>query len=139
MRFWDTSAVVPLLITEPQSETMRALLAEDPTIATAAITPIEITGAIWRRRHHHEINFSAHHDADITFAELSRRWREVVQSALVTETALRVLSRHPLRTLDSLQLASAIVLAPRPEYLPFVTLDKRLKAIASAEGFTVLP
>jgi predicted nucleic acid-binding protein len=135
MRFWDTSAIVPLLITEPQSEAMRAALAEDPMIVTAAVTPIEITGALWRRRHRGELSVAAHHDAEVAFANLSRRWREVALSVLVTEAALRVLTRHLLRSLDAIQLASAIVAAGNPQHLPFVTLDKRLEAIARAEGF----
>ena len=139
MRFWDTSAIVPLLITEPQSDAMRSILADDAMIVTSAITPIEITSALWRRRHRGEVSAPAHHDADRAFADLSRRWREVVLSAVVTEAALRILTRYPLRTLDALQLASALVLTPRPNDLPFVTLDKRMKAIARAEGFPTLP
>jgi uncharacterized protein len=139
MRFWDTSAIVPLLITEPQSVTMRDTLADDPTIATAAIATIEITSALWRRRHRREISVGAHHDAEVIFASLTRRWREVVDSAEVMEVALRLVTRHPMKSLDALQLASAIVLAPAPELLPFVTLDKKLAAAARAEGFPILP
>lgn len=139
MRFWDTSAIVPLLITEPESDSMRKTLAEDVTIATAAIVAVEITSALWRRRHRGEVSASAHHDAEVIFADLSFRWREIVQSPTVTEVALRVLTRHPLKALDALQLASAIVLAPAPGLLPFVTLDKKLAAAARAEGFPVLP
>lgn len=139
MRFWDTSAIVPLLITEPQSHSMRAMLAQDPVIATAEITAVEITSALWRRRHRGEVSAAAHHDTEASFADLSMRWREIVHSTVVTETALRVLTRRPLKTLDALQLASALVLAPTPDALPFVTLDKKLAAAARAEGFPVLP
>lgn len=139
MRFWDTSAIVPLLITEEQSLRMRGRLAEDPIIATPEIAAVEITSALWRRRHRGELNAAAHHDAEVNFAELSQRWREVLQSTSVTEAALRLLTRHPLKSLDALQLASAIVFTPQPRYLPFVTLDKRLAIAARAEGFPVLP
>jgi predicted nucleic acid-binding protein len=118
---------------------MRDTLSEDPTIATAEIAAVEIKSALWRRRHRGEVSVSAHHDADAIFADLSMRWREIVQSTAVTEAALRLLTRHPLKALDALQLASAIVLAPETALLHFVTLDKRLAAAARAEGFPVLP
>ncbi|HEY0371751.1 MAG TPA: type II toxin-antitoxin system VapC family toxin [Thermoanaerobaculia bacterium] len=139
MRFWDTSAIVPLLTTEAQSEMMREVLADDPRIATAAIAPLEISSALWRRRHRREIGIAAQYEAEVLFASLTRRWREVLHTAEVTEVALRLVTRHPMKSLDALQLASAIVLAPEPDILPFVTLDKGLKAAARSEGFPVLP
>ena len=32
MRFWDASAIVPLLIAEPTTETMQAIAGEDPAM-----------------------------------------------------------------------------------------------------------
>jgi predicted nucleic acid-binding protein len=51
MRFWDSSAIVPLLVHERSSPRMHALLSEDPAIAAAFITPIEVDSALWRKRH----------------------------------------------------------------------------------------
>ena len=51
MRFWDTSALIPLTVEEAQSDRMRLLLEEDRSIAIAAITPLEIASVLWRRRH----------------------------------------------------------------------------------------
>jgi hypothetical protein len=47
---------------------------------------------------------------------------------------------HPLRAGDALQLAAALVACgERPEALPFVCLDDRLRDAARREGFAVLP
>jgi predicted nucleic acid-binding protein len=139
MRFWDSSALIPLMLDEPESDRMRQLLAEDGVIVTASITPIEIASVLWRRRHAGKLPVDAHHEADTTFAELSSRWNEVTYSAAVVQAALDVVTRHPLRTLDAMQLAAAIVMSVTPANLPFVTLDKNLAAAARAEGFLVLP
>jgi uncharacterized protein len=139
MRFWDTSALIPLMLAEPESDRMRQLLGEDGSIITASITPIEIASVLWRRRHAGSLRVSDNYDADAMFAELSARWDEVAYTDVVVETALDVVTRQPLRTLDAIQLAAAIVLSGRRSDLPFITLDKDLAAAARAEGFPVLP
>ena len=49
MRYWDASALVPLVVAEPQSGRVRGWLAEDDGIVTWAWTRTEIVGAIERR------------------------------------------------------------------------------------------
>lgn len=49
MRYWDASAIVPLVVAEPDSELVRTWLSEDDRIATWAWTRTEITAAIERR------------------------------------------------------------------------------------------
>jgi len=139
MRFWDSSALIPLMLDEPRSDEMRQLLAEDWTIVTSAITPIEIACVLWRKRHHDELSVPAHHEADVAFATLSTRWDEVAYSSAVAEHALDVVSRQSLRSLDALQLASAIAYAGKTAFLAFVALDEKLRKAARAEGFRVLP
>jgi len=139
MRFWDTSALIPLMLEEAESGRMRQLLAEDGAIAIAPITPLEIASTLWRRRHAGLLRVDEHHDAEAMFAELSARWNEVAQTSLVLKTALRVVTRHPLRTLDAIQLGAAIVLSDEPACMTLVTLDKNPATAARAEGFAVLP
>jgi predicted nucleic acid-binding protein len=139
MRFWDTSALIPLMLEEAESERMRQLLAEDGAIAISTITPLEIASTLWRRRHAGLLSVDQHHEAEAMFAELSARWSEVAQTSLILKTALRVVTRHPLRTLDAIQLAAAIVLCDEPACMTLVRLDKDLATAARAEGFTVLP
>ena len=139
MRFWDTSALIPLMLEEAESDRMRALLAEDGAIAIATITPLEIASVLWRRRHAGQLGVEEHHQADAMFAELSARWNQVTSMTLILRKALDVVTRHPLRTLDAIQLAAAIVLCDEPACLTLVTLDRDLAAAARAEGFEVLP
>lgn len=143
MRFWDTSAIVPLLVREAQSNRMRELMRRDTEILASFITPIEVTSAIWRRLHHGELDPTDRTNAESQFADVSRNWFEVAEFQHVKEVALDLLARHPLRSADALQLASAIVglrnARQEPFDLPFVTLDTDLAEAARAEGFPVLP
>jgi predicted nucleic acid-binding protein len=137
--FWDTSALVPLLVKEDRSADVRAVILSDADILTSAITSLEVTSALWRRRHAGTLPLADHERAEQRFAQLSARWMEVAQAPQLMEGALRLLARHSLRSLDVLQLASALLVAPSPALLPFVTLDKKLAAAAREEGFPVLP
>src|SRR5882672_3410747 len=117
------SAILGFVRTRPtdagraQIEEMRKLLRQDAIIATSAITPIEITSALWRQRHSTRLALDAHQNAEATFAELSERWIEVTFSAALVEISLRLVTRHSLRSLDAIQLASALLLADAPRNL----------------------
>jgi uncharacterized protein len=143
MRFWDSSALVPLLVGEPTSQSMRALLHNDRKVMASFITPIDVNSAIWRRLHNGELDAAEHAAAEQQFAALSNNWWEWSEFRRITDIALDLLRRHPLRAADAIQLASAIdvVKARRqpPSSLRFVTLDGDLASAARAEGFPVLP
>ena len=49
MRYWDASALVPLLVAERDTELVRAWLSDDDRIVTWAWTRTEIVGAVERR------------------------------------------------------------------------------------------
>lgn len=139
MRFWDTSALVPLILDEPSSTRMRAIFADDPDILTSAFTTIEIASAVWRRRHAEQLPLAAHQEADELFATLSMTWTELAVSQDAIDSAIGTMSRQTLRAGDALQLGTALIAAGRASKLEFVTLDEDLKAAARAEGFPVLP
>jgi len=140
MRFWDSSALVPLMIREISSEQMRNLLANDADIVVSVITPIEIQCALWRRRHHDELSVDQHAEAEEAFAKLSESWSEIDDILAARQVASDLIKRHVLRAADALQLAAALIAAgDNLRHLPFVTLDKDLADAARAEGFPVLP
>lgn len=138
MRFWDSSAVVPLLVLEASSDAVMAAYDADPDMIAWWGTPIECVSAVARRERETDIT------ADGTSVALSRldafrsTWAEVQPVEIVRATAVRLLRTHPLRAGDALQLAAAIAAAEgHPGTLPFVTLDEHLAKAASREGFTV--
>jgi hypothetical protein len=140
LRFWDASAVVPLLVAEDPTPAVRALMIEDPQMAVWALTPLEVLSALWRRRRLAEIEVRAQVAAEDALLELETAWSIVADVTQVDRRARRLLATHPLRAADAAQLAAALLACDeRPDLLPFVTLDERLAEAARREGFAVLP
>lgn len=139
MRFWDASAVVPLLQAEPVTAGCRSVLAEDTAVVVWWGTEVECVSAIGRQERSAALGAEQVEEALRQLAELSQRWLEVQPVGSVRTTARRLLRVHPLRSADALQLAAAIVCAEgEPEMLPFVCLDHRLTSAARREGFRVI-
>ncbi len=140
MRFWDSSAVVPLLVEEPASESLVRSLKADGGLIVWWGTPVECVSAIARRERDGHLPAAAANAAIARLRALEPSWVEVSPSARVRRLALRLLRTHPLRASDSLQLAAALVAAEEdPGALGAVCLDERLATAAQREGFTVVP
>ncbi len=136
MIFWDTSAVVPLLVREPATPQVSALLRQGPTPVVWWGTVIEAWSALCRRER--EGGMSAK-DVDLArqrLTVLSDSWHEIVPSDVLREYTENLLRRHPLRAGDALQLGAALTLARgRPKGHRFACLDARLAQAARGEGF----
>ena len=139
MKFWDSTAIVPLLVGEQSSEALQAEFERDPMVLAWWGAEVECVSALTRRERDGDLESAALAIALRRLDALIASWREILPADVVRRTALRLLRVHPLRAADSLQLAAAIVGATgRPDSLPFVTLDKRLALAALREGFRVL-
>jgi uncharacterized protein len=139
VRFWDASAIVPLLVAETSSRRLQSVAAQDSAMLVWWGSEVECVSALAR------LERDAALDArTMTFAlgrlrQLASAWHEVDPSDAVRESAVRILRVHPLRAADALQLAAAFMAAEqRPSSLPLVTLDERLATAARKEGFAVL-
>jgi predicted nucleic acid-binding protein len=139
VRFWDSSALIPLIVTEPASSTLVIEYERDPELIVWWATEVECESALARRERDGPLPIATQAQARHRLAELARSWQEVQPIPRVRETARRLVRVHPLRAGDALQLAAAIV-AARDDLgsLPFVTLDERLARAAEREGFPVL-
>ena len=139
MRYWDTSAVLPLIVDEPARQRLLTLYEEDPQLVTWWATPIEIASAVARREREGTIT-SDEADAALKSAKcLGAAWHEVIPSEMVRRTAERLLRLHNLRAADSLQLSAALIAANHdPTTLEMVCFDNRLTLAARREGFTVI-
>jgi hypothetical protein len=139
MRFWDASAITPLVSEEPARKRLLEFLDEDADIIAWWGTPVEIASALARREREGALTADETAAALGVARELSRSWHEIAPSDALRRTAERLLRVHPLRAADSLQLAAALIAADHdPNALPFVCLDMRLAAAAVREGFSVL-
>jgi predicted nucleic acid-binding protein len=139
MKFWDASAVVPLVLAEPATKTMQALAAKDAAMLVWWGTDVECVSAIARLEREGALDDSAVAKAFDRLKQLAAGWHEVDPSDAVREAAVRFLRVHPLRAADALQLSAAFIAAERrPSSLEVVTLDDRLAAAARKEGFVLI-
>ena len=136
MKFWDSSAVIPLLVSEVMSGSVQKLYEDDPVMAAWWATEIECTSAIARRQRLGQLPEDVAAEAFVRLKALREGWHEVEPGEELRESAKRLLRVHDLRTADALQLAAAVYVAEaRPSTLEFVSLDDRLLAAARREGF----
>lgn len=139
MRYWDSSALLPLLVHEDVSHRADELLGDDPSIVTWWGSAVECASALARREREELL---APDDATAALARLrtaSAAWTEVPATPIVREQAMRLVRVHPIRAGDAMQLAAAIVAADfQSSLLEIVTFDRRLAGAAEREGFTVL-
>lgn len=140
MRFWDSSAVLPLLVDEAATKAMRPLLAADPSMLVWALTGVEVTSALWRRFRSGAIDEIGRQRAEGGLRDLERAWTTLAAVEPTAARAKRLLAVHGLRAADSLQLAAALLGCDEaPGGRAFVTLDERLADAARREGFVVVP
>lgn len=139
MRFWDASAIVPLVMTEATTKALQGLASADPAMLVWWGTEVECASAIARLEREGGLDAPSVIEAFDRLKRLAEGWHEVDPSDGIREAAVRFLRVHPLRAADSLQLAAAFVAAERrPSSLDLVTLDDRLAGAARKEGFAVI-
>lgn len=138
LRFWDSSAIIPLLVGEATTEAMLATAEEDPVMLVWWGTQVECVSTIARLERQGDLT------SEVTLAALGRLdalaegWNEVQPVEAARRTARRMLRVHSLRAADALQLAAAVVAAEgHVASLEIVTLDDRLIEAARREGFVV--
>ena len=139
MKFWDSSALVPLLLREATSAPAQAALSADNGLAVWWGTSVECLAAIARAERDTRLDAAGTRDALAALRLLRSGWSEIDATTRLREIAERLARSHPLRAADALQLAAATVAAEgSPSALPFVTLDDRLAVAADREGFPVV-
>ena len=139
MKFWDASAITPLIADGPTRDHLLKLLEQDADMLAWWGTSVEIASALARREREGFLTADDVTTALTTVHALSESWHEIVPSDSIRRTAERLLRAHPLRAADSLQLAAALIAADLdPVSLEFVCLDVRLTRAAQREGFLVV-
>jgi predicted nucleic acid-binding protein len=140
VKFWDSSAIIPLCLKEQMTEAVKRLIKADGDIAVWWTARVECLSALSRRRREGTLSTDAELKAKAILSALSAEWSEVQPSELVRQRAERLLTIHPLRSADAFQLAAALIWAQEsPQDLEMVCLDQNLREAAHKEGFSVLP
>lgn len=139
MRFWDTSALLPLLVSERGTAHAERWLREDPAVVVWTLTRVELLSALARRRRAEPRAGRRLLAARREALHAWQHWSEVTAVEIVRRHAERVVETHSLRSADALQIGAALVAAEDdPAALEFVTFDEPQGVAAEREGFRVL-
>jgi predicted nucleic acid-binding protein len=139
MNFWDSSAILPLLVHEPTSEATRAYLSANPEMVFWWATPVECLSALARKEREGKLKLSQMNVAQKNLNSIVRNCICIDATDAVRGLSQKLLRRYPLRAADAFQLAAASVFAGQStgDY-GFVCNDTRLALAASKEGFDIV-
>jgi len=138
VNFWDTSALVPLLVREFDSEVREAELLAGNPVAVWWGTRLELRSVLERRKREQVLSSTAHANATRRMEALRKQWSIVGPSEFCMERAERLLAIHSLRAADAFQLSAALLACEEhTREAEFHCSDKRLSEAAEREGFRV--
>ena len=138
--FLDTSALLKRYVEEEGSQYIRQLLTRsDFSFHQSFLTPLEITSALYRR---HRAGLLSNPELtqilNAYTAHTQDRYATILHSDQLMHLAATLLARHPLRSLDAIQLAAALTLQstfpPNASPFTFVSADDRLLTVARLEN-----
>lgn len=139
MRFWDSSALVPLLVKEDTSAPLEALFLDKQSVAVWWGTEVECASAVARLEREGKLTPAESSDVFQQLLELAEVWHVIDPVETLRVSAKRFLRVHDLRASDALQIAAAFLAAEgRPASLEVICLDDRLVTAAQREGFQVI-
>jgi uncharacterized protein len=135
----DASALAKRYVDEVESARARELLASH-SLATCRLSEVEVASALARRYREGALT---RHDLDRALAALRVDIGSIALvelSAEVTQAALALLTRHPLRTGDAVQLASCLHLRRQlAGDVRLLSYDARLNDASRLEGISLVP
>jgi predicted nucleic acid-binding protein len=137
--FVDSSAYAKIFVVELGSGEMVSFLNNPQnSITVSAVVRVEVRSAIRRRQSLHQMT---QNDAEVAIAFLflnSYKVSETPMDLPVLREAALLVDRRSLRSLDAIQLASAILVKAQAEpgtRCLFVAADLKLLQAAEAKGF----
>ena len=136
--FLDTSSLVKLYHRENETEELLQLVGGGKVdgIYLSTLSSVEYYSAIWKKVRIKEFTEKAGMEAIKMFEANFNNYNWIDDSDLLKAIAINMVSRygksHSIKTLDAIQLATAITL--KPSVSLFKTSDKVLQQLFEAEG-----
>ena len=124
MVYLDSSALVKLIVRQPESRALRAYLRREPERVSCGLARTEVLRSV--------------RPLGPAAVEMARRLLRTIELVRLDDTLLDaagMLEPFTLRSLDAIHLAAAQLVAPTLRAI--VTYDRRMADAASALGFAV--
>ncbi|MCU0338921.1 MAG: type II toxin-antitoxin system VapC family toxin [Spirosomaceae bacterium] len=135
--FFDTSSLFKLYHQEEGTKELESIFLEESIshIYLSEITKIEFASTIWKKVRTNEITIQQAENTLILFESDFGKYNFIFIDSIITEQARNLMTKYGidgLRTLDSIQLSTCVLLAKHVDY--FLTADKLLKKFVEREG-----
>ena len=135
----ESSAVLAWLLQESAAAEVSTLLAGADLIMGSDLVLVECDRALHRLTHQQELSEATAADLRARLARASTRWFLVPVSEDVVARARESFPMEPVRSMDALHLASALVGRRAVPGISILSLDRRVRDNGQALGFDVLP
>ncbi len=135
----ESSAVVAWLFGEDAGESARECLAAAPLVLTSDLTLVECDRVLHRAAVVGDLSEAESARRRALVSEAAEHWVVLAIDREVVERARRPFRQEPIRTLDAIHLATALLGRSLVAEMEVLTLDNRIRDNARALGFDTLP
>jgi predicted nucleic acid-binding protein len=135
----ESSAVLAWLLGDEGAETARSALSSAEAVFTSELTLVECSRALIRAHRVEGLPESSLVDRRNRLLRAAAHWTILELGREVTDRARDPFPSEPLRTLDALHLASALVARAALDELAVLSLDRRIRDNAIGLGLDVVP
>jgi predicted nucleic acid-binding protein len=139
MLYAESSAVLSWLLGEPSGPGVRQILAAADLVVTSELTMVECERVLIRATLTGDLSEAQAADRQAVLRSVAEHWQRLALGGEVLDRARRCFPAEPVRTLDALHLASALVARSALRGLEVLSLDRHVRANAEQLGFRVLP
>ena len=135
----ESSGVLAWLLGEPEGESVAGELAAAEAVISSSLTLVECERCLIRAVATGAAPEAVAIDRRAALRRAAVHWHLVRVEDEVTERASRPFPVEPVRTLDALHLATALLLRSAMPDLRVLTLDRRVRDNARSLGLSVAP
>ena len=135
----ESSAVLSWILSEAKGDAVRRALADAERVVSSTLTQVECARALSRAVGLGRMGRGEELAALRLMDAAAARWAILEMSGKVIARARGAFPVEPVRTLDALHLATALLFREAIPDLLVVSLDERVRANAEALGLPVAP
>ncbi len=135
----ESSAVLSWILGEPKGDSVRRQLRRANIIVSSDLTLVDCDRVIVRARSLDAITAKRALSCRNRLAAAASRWNLLRLAPEIIERARLPFPKEPLRTLDALHLASALMARNAVPDIVVLSLDSRVRSCAAEMGFAVVP
>lgn len=135
----ESSAIVAWLLNEDSTPEVLRHLATAESVLSSDLTLIECDRILWRAAALGELTEAEAADRRAALTSAAAHWHILRVAPEIVERSRQPFPVEPIRTLDAIHLASALLGRAAIAGLTVLSLDDRVRKNAAGLGFEVLP